>query len=99
MSIKIAYRDRRRESVRGREKDRRSRDEMDWEDNYSRRPASREHDGQRARSGRPGSSLPDDREREKDSVGKREADTDVEIERRAAKVSTSPFLSSVCFSE
>jgi hypothetical protein len=83
------HRDRRRESGRTRDKDRRSRDEMDWEDGYSRRPGSREREGQRARSGGPDSSLPDDRERERerDSGGKREADTDVEMERRATKVS------------
>lgn len=65
---------------------------MDWEDGYSRRPGSRERDG-RARSGGPGSSLPDDRDRERDSGGKREADTDVEMERRSTKVSVLPVLS------
>jgi pre-mRNA-processing factor 40 len=89
MTICCLNRERRRDSVRAREKDRRPRDEMDWEDGSSRRPTSREREGQRARSSGPGSSLPDDREREKDSGGKRQADTDVEMERRSAKVNTS----------
>ena len=87
MTIYCICRDRRRESVRAREKDRRSRDEMDWEDGYSRRPGSRERESQRARSGGPGTSLPDDRERDRESGGKREADNDVDMERRTTKVS------------
>jgi hypothetical protein len=61
---------------------------MDWEDGYGRRPGSKEREGQRARSSGPGSSVVDEREQDKESEGvaKREAEADVEGERRAEKV-------------
>lgn len=57
---------------------------MEWEDGYGRRAGSKEVEGQRARSGGPGSSVQD--EREKEGAAKREAEADMEGERRAEKV-------------
>lgn len=96
----MAFREKRRDSGRPREKDRRPRDEMDWEDGYGQRPESREHEGQRARSGGPVSPMQEEREKVKDKEGggKREASAPVDVggERRAEKVSKDFEIKGIC---